>query len=136
MKLLTGLAALLLLAPAIAMAQEEKKTAVDVVQAELSICVVYYSFVRGCAIDNAQVNIASVATANGDKLRQFAFQAGQSIRMDNETMISRQKVAVEQQQKLLDGKCTNMPKLDEAYGARCKLLADDPQAILDQYLKK
>ncbi|MBS4082021.1 MAG: hypothetical protein KGZ73_00595 [Rhizobiales bacterium] len=136
MTLRSMLAAVLLLVPAAAMAQEEKKTAVDVVQAELSICVVYYSFVRGCAIEKAEVNVASVATANADKLRKFAFQAGQTIRMDNEAMIARQKVAVEQQQKLLDGKCENMPKLDEAYGARCKQLSDDPQAILDQYLKR
>jgi len=130
------LAAVLLLVPAAAMAQEEKKTAVDVVQAELSICAVYYSFVRGCAIEKAEVNVASVATANADKLRKFAFQAGQTIRMDNEAMIARQKVAVEQQQKLLDGDCKNIVKLDEAYGARCKTLSDDPQAILDQYLKR
>lgn len=119
-----------------AQAQEEKKTAVDVVQAELSICTVYYSFVRGCAIESAEVNVASVAAANADKLRKFAFQAGQSIRMDNDSMIARQKVAVEQQQKLLGGDCKNMPKLDEAYGERCKQLSDDPQAILDKYLKR
>lgn len=130
------LAAALLLVSAAAVAQEEKKTAVDVVQAELSICVVYYSFVRGCAIEKAEVNVASVATANADKLRKFAFQAGQTIRMDNEAMIARQKVAVEQQQKLLEGDCKNIVKLDEAYGARCKTLSDDPQAILDQYLKR
>lgn len=127
---------LLLLLTLSVKAQDEKKTAVDIVQAELSICVVYYSFVRGCAIEQAQVNVASVANANADKLRKFAFQAGQTLRMDNESMISRQKAAVEQQQKLLDGKCENMPKLDEAYGARCKQLSDDPQAILDQYLKR
>jgi hypothetical protein len=126
--------ALLLFVPA--QAQEAKKTAVDVVQAELSICVVYYSFVRGCAIEKAEVNVASVATANAEKLRKFAFQAGQTLRMDNEAMIARQKVAIEQQQKLLEGDCKNMPKLDEAYGGRCKTLSDDPQAILDQYLKR
>ncbi len=135
MKLLRAAVLLtVLLAPA--QAQDEKKTAIDVVQAELSICVVYYSFVRGCAIEQAEVNVASVATANIEKLRKYAFQAGQSIRMDNETMIARQKVAVEQQQKLLDGKCENMVKLDEAYGARCKQLSDNPQKILDQYLKR
>jgi hypothetical protein len=127
---------LLLLMFASAQAQDEKKTAIDVVQAELSICVVYYTFVRGCAIEKSEVNVASVAQANADKLRKFAFQAGQTIRMDNEAMIARQKVAVEQQQKLLAGNCENMPKLDEAYGARCKQLSDDPQAILDQYLKR
>jgi len=127
---------LLLLLTLSVKAQDEKKMAVDIVQAELSICVVYYSFVRGCAIEQAQVNVASVANANADKLRKFAFQAGQTLRMDNESMISRQKAAVEQQQKLLNGKCENMPKLDEAYGARCKQLSDDPQAILDQYLKR
>jgi uncharacterized protein YdaT len=121
---------------AAAQAQDEKKTAIDVVQAELSICVVYYTFVRGCAIEKAEVNLASVAAANAEKLRKYAFQAGQSIRMDNEAMISRQKVAVEQQQKLLDGKCENIVKLDEAYGARCKTLSDNPQAVLDQYLKR
>lgn len=135
MKLLRAAALLaVLLAPA--QAQDEKKTAIDVVQAELSICVVYYSFVRGCAIERAEVNVASVATANIEKLRKYAFQAGQSIRMDNETMIARQKVAVEQQQKLLDGKCENIVKLDEAYGARCTQLSRNPQAILDQYLKR
>jgi len=136
MTLRSALAAILLLVAAGAHAQEEKKTAMDVVQAELSICVVYYSFVRGCAIEKAEVNVASVATANADKLRKFAFQAGQTIRMDNEAMIARQKVAVEQQQKLLEGDCKNIVKLDEAYGARCKTLSDDPQAILDQYLKR
>jgi hypothetical protein len=129
-------AVLALLLSVSAHAQEAKKTAVDVVQAELSICTVYYSFVRGCAIEKAEVNLASVATANAEKLRKFAFQAGQSLRMDNEAMIARQKVAIEQQQKLLEGDCKNMPKLDEAYGARCKTLSDDPQKILDQYLKK
>ncbi|MBY0533216.1 MAG: hypothetical protein K2P86_14715 [Xanthobacteraceae bacterium] len=133
---LVRIAALLVLLSASAQAQEEKKTAIDVVQAELSICMVYYSFMRGCAIEKAEVNLASVAQANAEKLRKYAFQAGQTIRMDNEAMIARQKVAVEQQQKLLDGKCENMPKLDEAYGARCKQLSDDPQSILDQYLKR
>jgi hypothetical protein len=133
---LVRIAALLVLLSASAQAQDEKKTAIDVVQAELSICMVYYSFMRGCAIEKAEVNLASVAQANAEKLRKYAFQAGQTIRMDNEAMIARQKVAVEQQQKLLDGKCENMPKLDEAYGARCKQLSDDPQSILDQYLKR
>jgi hypothetical protein len=128
---------LLLLALAVpAFAQEEKKTAVDVVQAELSICVVYYTFVRGCAIEKAEVNAASVANSNAEKLRKYAFQAGQTIRMDNDAMIARQKVAVEQQQKLLEGDCKNIVKLDEAYGARCKQLSDNPQVILDQYLKR
>lgn len=130
----TGILLFLLSWPALA--QEEKKTAIDVVQAELSICVVYYTFVRGCAIEKAEVNVASVANANADKLRKFAFQAGQTIRMDNEAMISRQKVAVEQQQKLMEGDCKNIAKLDDAYGARCKQLSDDPQTILDQYLKR
>jgi hypothetical protein len=129
-------AVLLLLLMAPAQAQDEKKTAIDVVQAELSICVVYYTFVRGCAIEKADINGASVATANADKLRKYAFQAGQSIRMDNGAMIARQKVAVEQQQKLLEGDCKNVVKLDEAYGGRCKQLSDDPQAILDRYLKR
>jgi hypothetical protein len=119
-----------------AFAQEEKKTAVDVVQAELSICEVYYTFVRGCAIEKAEVNAASVANSNAEKLRKYAFQAGQTIRMDNDAMIARQKVAVEQQQKLLEGDCKNIVKLDEAYGARCKQLSDNPQVILDQYLKR
>jgi hypothetical protein len=82
------------------------------------------------------VNVASVANANAEKLRKYAFQAGQTIRMDNEAMISRQKVAVEQQQKLLEGDCKNIVKLEDAYGSRCKTLSDDPQAILDQYLKR
>lgn len=133
---IAALLILLILLTASAQAQEEKKTAIDVVQAELSICVVYYTFVRGCAIEQAQVNVASVATANADKLRKYAFQAGQTIRMDNDAMIARQKVAVEQQQKLLEGDCKNIVKLEEAYGPRCKTLSDDPQAILDQYLKR
>jgi hypothetical protein len=130
----TGILLLALTLPAFA--QEEKKTAVDVVQAELSICVVYYTFVRGCAIEKAEVNAASVANSNAEKLRKYAFQAGQTIRMDNDAMIARQKVAVEQQQKLLEGDCKNIVKLDEAYGARCKQLSDNPQVILDQYLKR
>lgn len=117
-------------------AQEAKQTAIDVVQAELSICVVYYSFVRGCAIEKSDINTATVANTNADKLRKYAFQAGQSIRMDNESMIKRQKIAIEQQQKLLEGNCENIGKLEEAYGNRCKQLSDDPKAILDQYLKK
>lgn len=126
--------ALVFVAPA--KAQDEKKTAVDVVQAELSICIVYYSFVRGCAIEQSEVNVAAVAISNVEKLRKYAFQAGQTLKMDNEAMISRQKIAVEQQQQLLAGDCKNMPKLDEAYGPRCKTLSDNPQAILDQYLKR
>lgn len=130
----TALSLVLMAAPA--PAQETKRTAVDVVQAELSICVVYYAFVRGCAIEKSDINTATVATASADKLRKYAFQAGQSIRMDNESMIKRQKIAVEQQQKLLEGNCANIGKLEEAYGNRCKQLSDDPQAILDQYLKR
>lgn len=129
-------AVLILLLSVPAHAQEEKKTAIDVVQAELSICVVYYTFVRGCAIEAAEVNVASVANSNAEKLRKYAFRAGQTIRMDTDAMIARQKVAVEQQQKLLGGDCKNIEKLDEAYGVRCKMLSDNPQAILDQYLKR
>lgn len=133
---LVRIAALLVLLSVPAAAQEEKKTAIEVVQAELSICVGYYTFVRGCAIEQSNINAASVATANVDKLRKYAYQAGQAVNMSAETMLSRLKLAIEQQQKLLAGDCKNIVKLDEAYGARCKQLSDDPQAVLDQYLKK
>lgn len=119
-----------------AQAQEAKQTAIDVVQAELSICVVYFAFVRGCAIEKSDINAATAANTSGEKLRKYAFQAGQSIRMDNESMIKRQKIAIEQQQKLLEGNCENIGKLEDAYGNRCKQLSDDPQSILDQYLKR
>ena len=55
----------------------------------------------------------------------------QTIRMDNEAMIARQKVAVEQQQKLLEGNCENIVKLDEAYGARCKALRFEQGVLCD-----
>ncbi len=130
------IAALLVLLAAPALAQEAKKTAIEIVQAELSICIGYYSFVRGCAIEQSDINSASVANANVEKLRKYAFQAGQAVNMSAEAMLSRLKLAVEQQQKLLAGDCKNIGKLEEAYGARCKQLSDDPQAVLDQYLKK
>lgn len=129
-------AVLLLLLFSAAQAQDEKKAAIDVVQAELSICVAYYTFVRGCAIEKSDINTATVATANADKMRRFAFQAGQTLNMDNDALISRQKIALEQQAKLLEGNCDNIKKLEDTYGSRCKTLSDDPQAVLDQYLKK
>lgn len=127
---------LLLLLSAPALAQQGKKTAIDLVQAELSVCVAYYTFVRGCAIEKSDINSATVATATIGKLRKFAFQAGQTISMDTETMLSRLKIALDQQSKLLDGNCENIAKLDESYGPRCKQLSDDPQSVLDQYLKR
>lgn len=130
------IAVLLVLLTVPAAAQEEKKTAIEVVQAELSICLGYYSFVRGCAIEQSDINSASVATANVEKLRKYAYQAGQAVNMSADAMLSRLKLAVEQQQKLLAGDCKNIGKLDEAYGGRCKQLSDNPQAVLDQYLKK
>ena len=133
---ISRIAALLLLLTLPVGAQEEKKTAIDVVQAELSICIAYYTFVRGCAMEKSEINSATAAISNVDKLRKYAYQAGQAVNMSAEAMLSRLKVAIEQQQKLLEGNCDNMPKLDEAYGARCKQLSDDPQTILDQYLKK
>lgn len=115
---------------------DSKRLAVDLVQAELSVCMAYYTFVRGCAIERSEINLASQSTETVDKLRKYAFQAGQTINMDADAMLSRLKIALEQQGKLLEGNCENMPKLTAAYGERCKKIADDPQAVLDQYLKK
>jgi hypothetical protein len=119
-----------------AQAQEASQTAIEVVQAELSVCVVYYTAVRGCAIEKSDINTASAANASADKLRKYAFQAGQSIRMDSESMIKRQKIAAGQLEKLLEGNCKNIGRLEEAYGNRCEQLSADPKAILDQYLKR
>lgn len=119
-----------------AQAQDAKKAALDLVQAELSVCMAYYTFARGCAIEKSDINSATAATAAADKLRRFAFQVGQSLGMDNDAMLARQKIAIEQQQKMLEGNCDNIVKLDEAYGLRCKTLIDNPQGVLDLYLKR
>jgi hypothetical protein len=66
----------------------------------------------------------------------LAFVIGSRIGMTQDAMVSRLRMAIEDQAKLIQGKCVNFSSLMVRHLDRCQSLGDRPEAGFREYMNK
>ncbi len=124
-----------------ALAQDAKFSDRDItawseVQLELTNCTAYWQRFKVCAPENA----TKVQLEQVDRIiKQFtdlSFDVGDKIGMTLDAMLSRLKMAIEDQNELTEGKCVNFASLTNRYLNRCKAVAEHPDAVFREYMAK
>jgi hypothetical protein len=119
-----------------ASAQDAKTlTALNNVQHEMTVCVSYYSIVKSCA-GNQDEGLSVHTQKTVDVLTARLIKLGGTIGMTQDAMLSRLKTAQDEQQGLINNNCVNMSSLYQRHAARCKLVTENGDAVLDEYLKR
>jgi hypothetical protein len=73
---------------------------------------------------------------NIDHFDGLAFVTGTTVGMTKDAMLSRLKMALEDQAKLTEGKCVNFASLLTRYAAYCKVPGENPEAVVREYMAK
>jgi hypothetical protein len=114
-------------------------------QSEITACRVYYAIVESCLPDSANAPTEndrkqSIETKQKldiivKNLSSKSAELGRSIGMTEEAMLSRLQMSLTEQQKILNASCVNLTTLYDRYGERCKVVNEDPESVLKEYLK-
>ena len=111
-------------------------TAWSSVQEELTACTAVWHFAKTCAPENASEDELKRADEIITHFTDLALSVGSNIGMSQDAMLSRFKMAVENQARITGGKCINNASLMARYLTRCKLIAENPQAAFREYMAK
>jgi hypothetical protein len=116
---------------------ERAVTAWNNVQQEITYCAAFWQIFRACAPAAAKADEVQQAERVAKYFSDLAFVIGTKIGMTQDAMMSRLKMAMEDQSKLTEGKiCVNFSSLAVRYTARCKVLGDHPEAAFRDYMNK
>ena len=115
---------------------EKEIQAWDSVQEELAACIGYFNVAKTCAPEGATTDELKRMDRIIDHMDTLAFAVGSRIGMTQDAMLSRLKMAIADQAKLMQGKCINFASLMTRYMDRCKLLGESPEAVFLEYMKK
>lgn len=105
-------------------------------QMEYSVCVAYYLKLIKCSPKETEEESTRQLTPTIRNFIDMSTKIAASIKMTNDAAVSRIKMADEEQTRVIKNSCTNFSSLYSLHGQRCKLLGEDADAILDEYLKK
>jgi hypothetical protein len=106
------------------------------VQEELTSCTAFWHFSKTCAPENASEDELKRADQIIMHFTDLALSVGSKIGMSQDAMLSRFKMAIENQAAITGGKCVNYASLMQRYLARCKSIAENPQAAFREYMSK
>lgn len=134
-------ALLLLLISGSALAQDNRYsdkevTAWNNVQYEITQCAAFWQLLRACMPEDAKPEQVQQAKKVTEHFSELAITIGKEIGMTQDAMISRLKMALEDQSKLTQGKCLNFSSLAERHLARCKALGEHPEGAFHKYMNK
>ena len=111
-------------------------TAWSAVQGELTACTAFWQHFKACVPEN----VTKAQLEKTDRvIKQFSdlsFEVGNNIGMNLDAMLSRLKMAIEDQNALTEGKCVNFDSLMTRYLKRCKAVAEHPDAAFREYMAK
>jgi hypothetical protein len=129
-------AALAVLVSSAAYAMDEKTTyGMNNLQTEMTVCAVYYSQVKACVGGESKV-FADSTQATVDHLSTFLVKIGRSIGMSRDAIMSRMQMVQDEQSKLIQGNCINMASLYKRHAERCKIVVENGDSILKEYMDK
>lgn len=111
-------------------------TAWDSVQYDVTQCAAFWQLFRTCAPDSATGEEKQQAERIAKYFSDLALTIGVKIGMTPDAMISRLKMAIEDQAKLTEGKCVNFSSLAIRYTARCKAIGEHPEVAFHEYMNK
>jgi hypothetical protein len=106
------------------------------VQEELTNCTAYWQRFKACAPENATKAQLEQVDRIIKQFTNLSFEVGDNIGMTSDAMLSRLKMAIEDQNELTEGKCVNFASLTTRYLNRCKALAEKPDAAFRGYMEK
>jgi len=115
---------------------ERETQAWNNVQEELTACAAYWNVAKTCAPEDAKADELRQVDRIIDHMNTLALKVGSRIGMTQDAMVSRLKMAIEDQAKLIQGKCVNFSSLMVRHLDRCKSLGDHPEAAFREYMKK
>jgi hypothetical protein len=115
---------------------QKEVTAWNNVQDEITQCAAFWQFFRACAPEGAKEEELQQAEQIAKHMSDLAVVIGMKIRMTQDAMTSRLKMAMEDQAKLTEGRCVNFASLAARYTARCKILGEHPEAVFREYMNK
>lgn len=125
--------ALVVALPVMATTREER--ALNNVQHEMSTCVAFYTFMRGCV---AQRDPTLTATTDQiiQRLTVSKASVGQSIGMTLDAMRSRSQMELDNMTALTNNSCTNVSSLMHRHLNRCRMVVENPDSIFLEYLNR
>lgn len=111
-------------------------TAWSAVQEELTACTAYWQRFKACAPENVTKARLEQADRVIKQFSDLSFEVGNNIGMTLDAVLSRLKMAIEDQNELTEGKCVNFASLATRYLNRCKAVAEHPDAAFREYMAK
>jgi hypothetical protein len=124
-----------LVASSMAFADDKMTYALNNLQMEMTVCAAYYSQVKACV--GGESESLSVATQKTvDVLTKQLFDVGKTLHISQDAMLSRLQMAQDDQNKRLKGDCINMASLFTRHADRCKVVVENADVVLNEYLGK
>ena len=105
-------------------------------QMEYSFCIVYYNMEKSCAPDDMKAKLAHDLDPIIKILTDTAYQIGSRIGMTNDAMVARLKLSYDDAGERINHTCINFSSEYVRHGKRCKLLAEEPVTIFNEYMNK
>jgi hypothetical protein len=102
---------------------------------EYTVCIAYFMATKSCAPKEIQAEAAQLDPTI-KTFQAIAVRIAQTIKMSNDAMSSRLQMAFDEQTRIINKSCVNFSSLHRLHAARCKLLGEDADSILDEYMRK
>jgi hypothetical protein len=124
-----------LFANSTAFAEDKSTYALNNLQMEMTVCVAYYNQVKACVgPQNEALSVSTQQTV--DLLTKRLFNLGKTIGVSQDAMLSRLQMAQDDQNKLLKGDCINIASLFTRHADRCKIVVENADVIVKDYMSK
>jgi hypothetical protein len=118
-----------------AFAEDKTIDALNNLQMEMTVCAAYYGQVKACV--GGQNEALSEATQQTiDLLTKRLFNVGKTLGVSQDAMLSRLQMAQDEQNKLLKGDCINMASLFTRHADRCKVVVENADVVVKEYMSK
>ena len=125
-----------LLVGSAAFAEDKTIDALNNLQMEMTVCAAHYGQVKACV--GGQKEALSVATQQTiDLLTKRLLKLGENVGREIETPYSPGfRWHKNEQNKLLKGDCTNMASLFTTHADRCKVVVENADVVVKEYMSK
>lgn len=103
---------------------------------EYAVCFSYYTAMKQCAPKSIDADASQRIQVTIDRVLQMYYRIGTNIGVTKDAMLSRIKMATDEDAKLLAGSCVNTSSLYVRHAERCKKLVENGDAIFEEYMKR
>jgi hypothetical protein len=115
---------------------QKQRDVLNNVQMEYSVCVAFYNNMKTCAPKAMAAEAQQKLEPIIKSLLARALQIGQDIGMSNDAIAARFKTVSDDQVTKMKKSCDNLPVINGEHATRCIQLRNNPDSILEEYLKR